>query len=55
VRGVREELAKIDPSLADNPLIIPDAAMDATSHEFRSLSDEEDARYEEKFSKLIGA
>ncbi len=55
VRGVREELAKIDPSLADNPLIIPDAAMDATSHEFRSLSDEEDTRYEEKFSKLIGA
>ncbi len=29
--------------------------MDAKSHEFRSLSDSEDTRYEEKFSKLIGA
>jgi spermidine/putrescine transport system substrate-binding protein len=55
VMGVREELAKIDKTLADNPLIIPNAAMNATSHAFRSLSEAEDARYEEKFSKLIGA
>ena len=55
VAGVRPYLAKIDPSLAANPLILPDAAMDAKSHEFRSLSDSEDTRYEEKFSKLIGA
>ena len=55
VAGVRPDLAKIDPSLAANPLILPDAAMDAKSHEFRSLSDSEDTRYEEKFSKLIGA
>jgi spermidine/putrescine transport system substrate-binding protein len=55
VAGVREELAKIDPDMARNPLILPDAAMDAKAHAFRSLSQEEETRYEEKFSKLIGA
>jgi spermidine/putrescine transport system substrate-binding protein len=55
VAGVQPYLAKIDMSLADNPLIVPDAAMDAKAHEFRSLSQDEDTRYEEKFSKLIGA
>jgi spermidine/putrescine transport system substrate-binding protein len=55
VAGVKPYLARIDPSLATNPLILPDAAMDATSHSFRSLSQDEDTRYEEKFSQLIGA
>ncbi|BBB00501.1 putative polyamine ABC transporter solute-binding protein [Actinacidiphila reveromycinica] len=55
VAGVKPYLAKIDPKLASNPLIIPDASMDAKGHEFRSLTDTEDARYEDKFSKLIGA
>jgi spermidine/putrescine transport system substrate-binding protein len=55
VAGVREELTKIDPDLANNPLILPDAAMDAKAHSFRSLGQDEETRYEEKFSKLIGA
>ncbi|WP_405588569.1 spermidine/putrescine ABC transporter substrate-binding protein [Streptomyces sp. NBC_01190] len=55
VAGVKPYLTKIDPSLAANPLILPDAAMDAKTHAFRSLSDAEDSRYEAKFSKLIGA
>ncbi|MCL2551141.1 MAG: extracellular solute-binding protein [Actinomycetia bacterium] len=55
VAGVQPYLAKIDKSLADNPMIVPDAAMDAKSHQFRSLTQDEDTRYEEKFSKLIGA
>jgi spermidine/putrescine transport system substrate-binding protein len=55
VAGVQPYLAKIDTSLATNPLIVPDAAMDAKAHQFRSLSQDEDTRYEEKFSKLIGA
>ncbi len=42
-------------SAADNPLIIPDAAMAAKSHAFRSLSQKEETAYEEKFAKLIGA
>ncbi|UQX03245.1 spermidine/putrescine ABC transporter substrate-binding protein [Streptomyces sp. RerS4] len=55
VEGVKDELAKIDPALADNPLIVPDKAMTAKSRAFRSLSSEEETAYEEKFAKLIGA
>ncbi|WP_327294972.1 MULTISPECIES: spermidine/putrescine ABC transporter substrate-binding protein [unclassified Streptomyces] len=55
VDGIRGELAKIAPELAANQLILPDKAMTARSHSFRSLSSKEDAAYEEKFSRLIGA
>ncbi|MBT2369756.1 spermidine/putrescine ABC transporter substrate-binding protein [Streptomyces sp. ISL-10] len=55
VAGVAPELAKIDPELAKNPLIIPDEAMAAKSHSFRSLGSAEETAYEEKFAKLIGA
>jgi spermidine/putrescine transport system substrate-binding protein len=55
VEGVDAELAKIDPDLASNTLILPDKAMAAESRAFRSLSSEEETAYEEKFAKLIGA
>ncbi|WP_395574993.1 spermidine/putrescine ABC transporter substrate-binding protein [Streptomyces sp. BK79] len=55
VDGVKDELAKIDEEAADNPLIIPDKAMQAKSHAFRSLSAKEETAYEEKFAKLTGA
>ncbi|WP_406472919.1 spermidine/putrescine ABC transporter substrate-binding protein [Streptomyces sp. NBC_01615] len=55
VDGVKDELAKIDKSAADNPLIIPDKAMQAKSHAFRSLSEKEETAYESKFAKLTGA
>ncbi|MEU2431176.1 spermidine/putrescine ABC transporter substrate-binding protein [Streptomyces sp. NPDC007861] len=55
VDGVKDELAKIDPALASNTLILPDKAMAAKSHAFRSLSSKEETAYEEKFATLIGA
>ncbi|MEV0488999.1 ABC transporter substrate-binding protein [Streptomyces atratus] len=55
VDGVRDELAKIDQSMADNVLILPDKQMAARSHAFRSLTSKEETAYEEKFAKLIGA
>ncbi|MCB5170060.1 spermidine/putrescine ABC transporter substrate-binding protein [Streptomyces bambusae] len=55
VEGVKDELAKIDPELANNTLIVPDKAMAAKSRAFRSLSSAEETAYEEKFAKLIGA
>ncbi|MFF9866773.1 spermidine/putrescine ABC transporter substrate-binding protein [Streptomyces sp. NPDC013953] len=55
VEGVGGELAKIDPALAANTLILPDKAMAAKSRAFRSLSSTEETAYEEKFAKLIGA
>ncbi|MFD4371687.1 PotD/PotF family extracellular solute-binding protein [Streptomyces sp. NPDC058486] len=55
VDGVKDELAKIDPELAANTLILPDKAMARKSRAFRSLTSEEETAYEEKFAKLIGA
>jgi spermidine/putrescine transport system substrate-binding protein len=55
VDGVKDELAKIDPDAAENPLIIPDKAMQAGSRAFRSLSSKEETAYEGKFAKLTGA
>ncbi|MFF1719584.1 ABC transporter substrate-binding protein [Streptomyces sviceus] len=55
VDGVKPELAKIDQGAANNPLIIPDKAMAAKSHAFRSLSAKEETAFEEKFAKLTGA
>ncbi|MFD4220398.1 ABC transporter substrate-binding protein [Streptomyces griseus] len=55
VDGVREELARIDESMASNTLILPDKEMAAKSRSFRSLSTEEETAYEEKFAQLIGA
>ncbi|MFF8879721.1 polyamine ABC transporter substrate-binding protein [Streptomyces flaveolus] len=55
VDGVKDELVKIDEDAANNPLIIPDKAMQARSHAFRSLSAKEETAYEEKFAKLTGA
>ncbi|MEY7977861.1 spermidine/putrescine ABC transporter substrate-binding protein [Streptomyces pilosus] len=55
VEGVKDELAKIDEDAANNPLIIPDKAMQAKSRAFRSLSSKEETEFEEKFAKLTGA
>ncbi|MGW6907601.1 ABC transporter substrate-binding protein [Streptomyces sp. NPDC054940] len=55
VDGVQAELAKIDKDAANNPLIIPDKAMAAKSHAFRSLSSKEETEFEQKFAKLTGA
>ncbi|MFI5978477.1 spermidine/putrescine ABC transporter substrate-binding protein [Streptomyces sp. NPDC051452] len=55
VDGVKPYLARIDKDAANNPLIVPDKAMQARSHAFRSLSPKEETAYEEKFAKLTGA
>jgi spermidine/putrescine transport system substrate-binding protein len=54
VEGVREVLAK-DPAtapLATNPLMFPDAAMQKRLHVFGLLSDQEEARWEERFAQI---
>ncbi|MEU5365259.1 spermidine/putrescine ABC transporter substrate-binding protein [Streptomyces sp. NPDC005925] len=55
VDGVKDELAKIDEDAANNPLILPDPAMQAKSRAFRSLSAAEETAYEATFAKLTGA
>jgi spermidine/putrescine transport system substrate-binding protein len=54
VKGAREELAKIDPELADNPLIFPPAEMLANVQPFKSLSEEEEVYMNDQFSSLTG-
>ncbi|MGP3986301.1 ABC transporter substrate-binding protein [Streptomyces sp. 3N207] len=55
VSGAKAEMEKIDKELAEAPLIFPDERMIAKGKNFRPMSAKEEARYEEKFSKLIGA
>jgi spermidine/putrescine transport system substrate-binding protein len=52
VVGAKEEMMKIDPALAENPLIFPDAATLARSHAYRQLTPEEDAAYSKAFEKV---
>lgn len=55
VTGAKAEMEKIDKELARNPLVFPDQRMIAKGKNFRPLGAKEEARCEEKFSKLIGA
>jgi spermidine/putrescine transport system substrate-binding protein len=55
VKGVREEVAKIDAALADNPLLFPDDETKKRLFPFADLSDEVEVQFEEAFSGIIGA
>jgi spermidine/putrescine transport system substrate-binding protein len=55
VNGTREVLAKTDASLAENPLIFPDAEVFANTYIFRDLKPEEEQQLNDAFQKLIGA
>ncbi|WP_144121954.1 polyamine ABC transporter substrate-binding protein [Catellatospora sichuanensis] len=55
VAGAQEEMVKIDPDLAQNPLIFPDAAMQAKIKIFKPLTEAEEKEYAGKFQAAIGA
>lgn len=55
VKGVREELAKIDPELAENPLLFPDDATKARLFPFANLPEDVEAEFEAAFSDIVGA
>ncbi|MEV8511307.1 spermidine/putrescine ABC transporter substrate-binding protein [Dactylosporangium sp. NPDC051484] len=55
VQGAQDAMQKIDPDLATNPLIFPDAATLAKAHDFRALTEEEDRKYAAKFESVRGA
>ncbi len=54
VKGAQEELAKIDPDLAKNPLIFPPPEMLTMVKPFKSLSEEEETYMNDQFSTLTG-
>lgn len=55
VKGVREEVEKIDPDLANNPLIFPDEATLAASRSFANLPEDVEAEFDAEFSRIVGA
>jgi spermidine/putrescine transport system substrate-binding protein len=55
VEGVREELAKLDPALAEDPLLFPDEATLANTRTFAQLPEDVEAQYDAAFSAITGA
>ncbi len=54
VKGAKEELAKLDPALAENPLIFPDEATLATVKIFDAEA-ADDTELKQQFQAVIGA
>jgi spermidine/putrescine transport system substrate-binding protein len=55
VAGAQEEMVKIDPDLAQNPLIFPNAETAAKIKIFKPLTEAEEKEYDGKFQAAIGA
>lgn len=54
VQGAQEAMKSIDPALADNQWIFPDAETLAQSYVFMTLTEEKDVEYQRAFQKAIG-
>ncbi|MFN3255229.1 MAG: PotD/PotF family extracellular solute-binding protein [Ilumatobacter sp.] len=55
VAGVRDELAKIDPELAENPLLFPDDETVSRTFAFANLAEDVEAEYDARFAEITGA
>jgi|694.fasta_scaffold32169_6 spermidine/putrescine transport system substrate-binding protein len=55
VREVLEAMGGEEAEMANNPLLFPDDATLSRLRVFASLSEEEEAKYDEEFSKITGA
>ena len=54
VKGAKDEMLKIDESLANSPLIFPPADIVARLHSYKSLTEAEESSFNDQFSTLIG-
>lgn len=54
VAGAQDAMEKIDPDLANNPLIFPDAKDMEKMFTYKSLSIDENTRYQGAFDKALG-
>jgi spermidine/putrescine transport system substrate-binding protein len=54
VAGAQAEMEKIDPDLAKNPFIFPDDSFLAKSKLFRTLTPQEETKYNLAFQKVLG-
>jgi spermidine/putrescine transport system substrate-binding protein len=55
VQGTKEALAKIDPELANNPLIVPTPEVLSRAKVFKGLTAEEEIKYNRAFSDLTAS
>ncbi len=55
VKGAQEEMTKIDPDLAENPLIFPDDATLENAYDFMTLEESVAREYQKQFASVIGA
>ncbi len=54
VKGAQEALAALDPELAESSLIFPSADVLANVKIFKSLTEDEETEFNDKFSALLG-
>jgi len=54
VEGAQAEMAKIDPELAKNQYIFPDAEFLAKAKQFRTLTPQEETKYASAFQTVLG-
>jgi spermidine/putrescine transport system substrate-binding protein len=54
VKGAGDILLATDPDIANNPLIFPTEEMTAQLHQFRSTTEDEETRWAEDFSRVLG-
>jgi len=54
VKGAGEVLLATDPDIANNPLIFPTAEMTARLKQFRATTEDEELRWGEDFSRVLG-
>jgi spermidine/putrescine transport system substrate-binding protein len=55
VKGVQELVAKLDPKLAENPLVFPDDATQARLSGYPNLSSAEERQMNERFAAVTGS
>lgn len=55
VKGVQEEVAKIDADLATSPLLFPDEETLSRVHGFANLDEDTEAQFDAAFSSIVGA
>jgi len=54
VKGAQEILAAEDPDLAENPLIFPPPEVLANVKIFKSLAEDEESAFNDRFSEVTG-
>lgn len=52
VEGAQEAMEQVDPSLAENPLIFPDAELLRSTWDFKALDDREQSQYEREWADV---